>query len=481
MKLILGFTLGLKFISFGCFAEASFLERFRNSGPGIMNEVPQKKYNSPQFISEKVDACRQDRSRHQILKKPSLLKFKMAELGSDMPDLFLENSEIEMNLASMDNKFKSGQSLVSPWSGDYWALRTGGIAKRYRDPEFPTVKSEWQMIYDHFLLRPPQEIDNEIHSPAEKYDTLVGDNKYSLTHANWQAGKEYNDRFGTVEKWMGLCHGWAPASYMELRPTSSRTIQAFNSDRSIVFSPDDMKALLTLKWSYGVNVTKDLAQIGTRFLGGRCNVKDPKIDPDTGRIVDPACFDLNPGAWHIVITNHVAGARRPLIIDATFDYEVWNQPVKSYSYRYFNPETLMESDILENSIAKLDSPHFQDRFHKYRNRLVADSVVGIIMDVTYVVETAPDGRAEDYEEYDRTNTVTYYYDLELDKNGVIVGGEWYQNAHPDFVWTPMRDSVVLNNEDLIVKSIEDVLRVAPAASRNNVPLVYVLDKLKMIQ
>ena len=33
-------------------------------------------------------------------------------------------------------------------------------------------------------------------------------------------------------------------------------------------------------------------------------------------------------------------------------------------------------------------------------------------------------------------TVQYYYDLELDEAGEIVGGEWYNNRHPDFLWTP---------------------------------------------
>ena len=28
------------------------------------------------------------------------------------------------------------------------------------------------------------------------------------------------------------------------------------------------------------------------------------------------------------------------------------------------------------------------------------------------------------------------YDLELDAKGNIVGGEWYTNAHPDFLWVP---------------------------------------------
>jgi len=37
---------------------------------------------------------------------------------------------------------------------------------------------------------------------------------------------------------------------------------------------------------------------------------------------------------------------------------------------------------------------------------------------------------------DALNGARYMYDLELDAQGNIVGGEWYQNQHPDFLWLP---------------------------------------------
>ena len=36
---------------------------------------------------------------------------------------------------------------------------------------------------------------------------------------------------------------------------------------------------------------------------------------------------------------------------------------------------------------------------------------------------------------DKLKVVTYWYDLELDEDNNIVGGEWYTNRHPDFLWT----------------------------------------------
>jgi hypothetical protein len=79
-----------------------------------------------------------------------------------------------------------------------------------------------------------------------------------------------------------------------------------------------------------------------------------------------------------------------------------------------------------------------DRFRKYRGHN-ADSIVGIIMRVRYVVETAPTHDEADDPSKDRLVDAYYTYDLELDELGDITGGEWYNNKHPDFLWTPPGD------------------------------------------
>ena len=62
------------------------------------------------------------------------------------------------------------------------------------------------------------------------------------------------------------------------------------------------------------------------------------------------------------------------------------------------------------------------------------------MEISYVVESVPDHTLGD-----RTPSlvsVDYYYDLELDKKGNILGGEWYNNNHPDFLWTPTPQATI---------------------------------------
>jgi hypothetical protein len=174
-------------------------------------------------------------------------------------------------------------------------------------------------------------------------------------------------------------------------------------------------------------------QYDSRFVGGRCNVKKPKTD-ENGRIIEQDCFDTNPGTWHMAVVNQIGIAKRGFIIDATYDAEVWNQPVYKYSYTYFNPQTGKPVNTLDE--AKVEMKDFtSDKFKKYRSKEAA-RVVGISMKLIYIAETGPSHAETNSAEHDRQVQVTYNYDVELSADNKIIGGEWYQNAHPDFMWGP---------------------------------------------
>ena len=66
------------------------------------------------------------------------------------------------------------------------------------------------------------------------------------------------------------------------------------------------------------------------IIGGRCNEFKVDRDETTGRITNSECRDLNAGAFHVAMTNLLGLQGRGFVEDRTFDYEVWNQPVKSY-------------------------------------------------------------------------------------------------------------------------------------------------------
>lgn len=369
----------------------------------------------------------------------------------------------------------------SPWSDDYWAIYRGILGCRYADPSFPS-SPDWKENYDYVRANSATKIvdsgnraDIDKLSPSEKYDLLIGDSSGELTKRMWSQGKSYYDRDGKVETWMGICHGWACAAYMLDRPTNKIEVKAANG-MTINFYPSDIKALASMIW----------AEVSgrTRFIGGRCNDKEPDIDPSNGRATSQACFDTNPAAWHLSVVNQIGVSKRSFVLDVTYDYEVWNQPVFRYHYTYFNPKTQQGStNIADAKVAFADLDN--DKFKDYRSPQ-AKSVVGIQMDLYYVVETRPSQIQTDNASRDAIHNVRYMYDLELDENDNIIGGEWYNNKHPDFLWTPTPEARAQTYYDHDITGEWDQSEAMPevwrdaakdAAQAQNAPLAVIVEHL----
>ncbi len=334
--------------------------------------------------------------------------------------------------ADMDaNNLASAALAETPWSDDYWPVYLGVLGHRYADPAFPESQT-WKENHDYVLASPaagvvasgvPGAVDGL--SPSEKYDLLVGDRAGTLTAAMWAQGQDLLARTGKVETWMGICHGWSPASYMLARPRRTLSLASPDGALALRFFPSDIKALASLLWAS--------SGPALRFVGTRCDEKDPAKD-ENGRVLADACFDTNPGTWHLAVVNQVGAAGRALVMDATYDYQVWNQPVCGYEYHYWNPERMtFATDLADATVRRADFK--RDRFAKHRGAHYA-SVAGVAMRVRYVGETRPSHVETDDPGRDRIVVVDYFYDLELDSAGRIVGGEWYVNRHPDFLFNP---------------------------------------------
>jgi len=335
-------------------------------------------------------------------------------------------------LAQMQSAGLTGARLaVQPWSDDYWPFYVGGLGRRYADPQFPLTR-DWQFNLQYVLARPaaaliatgnPAVID--LLSPAEKYDLLVGDMNFGLTNTMWNEGRRYLEALGEVEVWMGICHGWAPASYMLPAPGHVITVVSGDGAIPLNFYPSDIKALASLLWAN--------ARTPMRLIGGRSNDREPLTDA-VGRFISPDVFDTNPASFHVALVNQLGVAHRSLILDVTYDYEVWNQPVYAYEYTYFNPQVLRATGRLNEATVPI-AAFTNDHFRSYRSQATA-AVVGIAMRVIYVVETMPTHQTVERPNPVSLRQVDYLYDIELTTDGLILGGEWYQNRHPDFMWTP---------------------------------------------
>jgi len=330
-----------------------------------------------------------------------------------------------------------GKVKKQPWSDWFWPIADGILTYRYNSPAFInttnrtylTAENKWPWMVEYNTQNPATTLSVDELSPSEKYDLLMNDGNYTLTKSLLNAGKWMQDQYGKVEGWQGICHGWAAASYMLPRPKKTITVTSGNRYTKIKFLPSDLKGLGSLMWANGHQRTK--------FIGGRCNSKIPEKDVN-GRVTDENCFDTNPGTWHMAITTELGKNKKSFIIDATYDFQVWNQPLVSYSYTYFNPKTMMTVSTIEEATVRL-SNFDTDKFKKYRSQSTS-TVVGIRMQVEYLAENMPSRSLTNNKYKDSTHTVYYNYDIEQNNYGTIVGGEWYTNRHPDFLWTPYTGS-----------------------------------------
>jgi hypothetical protein len=185
-----------------------------------------------------------------------------------------------MKLAQIqEEKAQKGYLAEKPWADTYWPLDQKGLSHRWIGTHnFDTFdaqkanateastgagyESTWQL------------------SPAEKYDLLVGDPSFSMTKEGWDVYDSYKD-YEYSWSWMGHCHGWAPAAYLEKTPKAS--VMANIEGKKVLFTEGDIRGLLTK--AHASNGTSG----GTRFLGTRCNARTI-IKDDNGRIVDGTVY-----------------------------------------------------------------------------------------------------------------------------------------------------------------------------------------------
>lgn len=463
-----------------------FLRKFR-ANPRQWMDRPLAKYRRD---GTRIDKLRQwpkrdrafrenDAEIKNTIDKRILGEGKQGWEAHDSPrHLFEAGVDVETNITRLPEQ---GELTHTPWSAYYWPIARGGVSMRYADPSYMEMLEEeeeedgldgssYERVISHYkqpedflalLRRKPDSLDEYIdrYSPAEKYDLLVGSSDFALTNLVKEKGRRYMDDNGNVDSWMGICHGWAIAAYASPRPAKQIAVKSVDG-RMVNFHPDDLRALVSLKWAS--------PSWGSLFVGGRCNASDStdeedeeddttereqvRKDEETGRILNPECFDTNPGTWHVVVTNKIGRHDQAFIMDATFDTEVWNQPVHSYKVSWYHPRTDLPG-TLADSVMPIDAEwRKEDTFAKFRKNPKAKKIVVVKMDVTYVNENLPRHGAS---EADALTTVRYYYDLELDANNNIVGGEWLTNRHPDFLWTKLKNARPQNTVDRAISRLID--------------------------
>lgn len=394
-----------------------------------------------------------------------------------------ENQNFIWNIREMTRKgLTRANTKQQPWGGSYWPLNQGMIANTYQDKDYDLFifglgkNISWTRNYNLYLKR-REKVHPNVYSldeddlaklaPSEKYDLLLGDTSFDLTNRIW----DYAYKWGSEKKWAflssislpdgyetpsasslmalweGICHGWAVAAGHSPRPNKTVFVTLPNGKRMAIY-PNDIKALTSLMWA---NSTVQDAVISE---GLRCNKKMPKKDR-YGRFIDvevdkhdttllPRCADVHPAVYHTTIVNILGLEGRSFVVDKSAKASVSNQPVAGYEYEYFNPQSGKEGGLESSMISRDD--YENDPFADARNP-EAKFIVGVAMKLKYVDWEFPRAKPTNYPSDDKINDLEFKYDLEINADGKIVGGQWRvkKNGHgrflfgnnthqPDFFW-----------------------------------------------
>lgn len=269
----------------------------------------------------------------------------------------------------------SGTATVKPWAGYHWPARKGGIAYQWQQGKRASVNN----LKSYSQVQSMSWSEKQRLSPSEKLDILLGDFNYGIT--KWVLRNNPSNS----EKWSGICEGTAMASMLFQQPSPIRMRNTYGQEIPLYTS--DLKAFTS--W-YMARVHKSRIY----WVGKRCE-QTLRNDP---------CWDVNPGAFHAILTNHIGINKQVFLMDNTKTREVWNYPV--YNFR---------STILERK----NMPYGHMR---YRIRTTLQHG-GSVQPHTGTISSDQNAKWRNFE-----------YFVDVNDRGEIYGGQWVSNKHPDFVW-----------------------------------------------
>ncbi|RLN47767.1 hypothetical protein BBJ28_00019869 [Nothophytophthora sp. Chile5] len=318
---------------------------------------------------------------------------------------------MEMTLSALPT---SGVFTPSPWPGPYWPTYQDSINVVWSSGE-PSAAEKYATAFglDVTDFMDAVSADNGIDSMSSHTVCSSDDDCSSLTDGSECSIRADATSGYCIPTWYGICHAWTPASMLEDEPECAVTYNG------VTFQPLDIKALLSDVY--------DGASVSTVFTGTRYNGGTDSTD-EYGRHTSDSYRDLNPAYFHIAAANLLGNLGATFIVDTTAGSEVWNQPVRGF--KVYEQTNMSLSDAAETFYG-LD---------EYPFNAAAESIVYVKTRLSWIIETYTDGPLVSTGKVDSYTTGDYYYYLlEMDGEGEIIGGEWVYGSdddHPDFLWFP---------------------------------------------
>ncbi|MCO4747884.1 MAG: hypothetical protein KC912_24035 [Proteobacteria bacterium] len=373
--------------------------------------------------------------------------------------------ELKGDYTLFDADITSGESDWDIFASSWWAQSKNGIAKRWTGGT--------QSYSDH------SQVDNM--SPSEKYDVLFNPGQpvqvEKVEHHDYPELRKPEDEradkheheaitvvgpatawelknhgnyqsFAHPDHWWGHCNGWASYATAEKLGAPTRDIRVKVDDDKIIecASSTEEGCVLVRMGDIEALMSELYFSDTATFAGRRCKESPDEMERDEyGRPTDPACRDMNPGTFHIAVTGLLArGAenmstkeqgRPAFIIDHSYDWEVWNFPLKKFKVHTTEEVTAEEANALVGAEGEYSFNVTAERFARVHLSywMVSDGVSDSKM-----LKQADDRDIPLHE-------VELNYVLEMTADGTIVGGEWIEEPevthgedskklHPDFLW-----------------------------------------------
>jgi hypothetical protein len=292
----------------------------------------------------------------------------------------------EYNLKKLPS---SGSVNQVAWSDTYWPSHRSGIANRWQSYDSQDFKYHLYSLAELKTNVTAEQLKQL--SPAEKFDIFNARYDYPLVKEEW--GRTSPSDAG----WEGICHGWSPAAIHFAQPNP---ITLVNKDGiAVPFGSSDIKALLSF---YEAQYDSSAR---VRFLAGRCNY-DIMANPQYQNL--PECKDVDAGAFHILVANQLGLLKEGFVADIDRSYMVWNQPINSYT----------------STISTLSNP-------RVNATAGTNSSVSVNTQITYSAESMAEWESHGPVQSFRS----YSYELDLDSNGNIIGGDYDGYQRFDFIWS----------------------------------------------
>ena len=322
------------------------------------------------------------------------------------------------DLISNVNTFDKIQLFQGKSSNPLWSYLSspmirGGMAFR---PDMQKDLGDWSQYFALFQqdnsLQLYQNDELGRLSAMEKYDYLFSGQPLLFEREIDEAQTLFR-KYGQIPSWIGMCHGSAPASIAVLRPEHEVTVVNFEQ-KSLIFSSADIKRLVSYVWGENIGPTV--------MIGKRCQ------QYITDGVLRPECRDPNPRDFHLALLNYVGVYKKSFVVDISNGPEVWNHPVVGFSFDYMNVNSRNISQNLSRALVPKEK--VINDLHKAQRLNETKAILGIVMKLEVVVSS----ESEDDDQL-RTQSYEYIYDLEVNDQGTIVGGQWANDYHPDFFWS----------------------------------------------